>query len=312
MKRFITSVFLLSLVTLLLYPLLLFLWGLVMPSYLAINLNDFTGGYGHMNSRIKEIKEVRDVDVLIVGSSLAYRGFDTRIFQKNGIYAFNLGSISQTPLQTRVLLKRYLDRLHPKLIIYVVDADAFTSDGVESALDVISNDRNDMYSLKMAIQVNHIRVYNTMTYKLIRQCLGLDKTFTEPLVKDDDVYIPGGFVEKKITYFRKKSYEKQTWIFREKQLDAFGEVMQMIKSKGIEVILVNPPVTSSYYASFSNNHVFDSLMRSSGDYINYNHLITLDDSLDFFDHVHLNQSGVGKFNQYILDLPELSRFRTRQ
>ena len=40
-----------------------------------------------------------NIDVLVLGSSHAYRGFDPRIFKKAGIKLFNFGSSGQTLLQ---------------------------------------------------------------------------------------------------------------------------------------------------------------------------------------------------------------------
>ena len=91
--------------------------------------------YGHMYSRISEIKNQEDVDILFLGSSHAYRGFDTRIFLENGYKSFNLGSSAQTPTQTKVLVERYLGSLNPELVIYEVYPKTFTMDGVESSLD---------------------------------------------------------------------------------------------------------------------------------------------------------------------------------
>ena len=75
------------------------------------------GAYGHMHSRIREIPEFKNIDILFLGASNAYRGLDTRIFEKNGWKSFNLGSSSQTPLQTFILLDRYLDHLNPKVVV---------------------------------------------------------------------------------------------------------------------------------------------------------------------------------------------------
>ncbi|NHW60088.1 hypothetical protein HA378_33495, partial [Escherichia coli] len=80
-------------------------------------------------------------------SSHAYRGFDTRVFSKNGISSFNLGSSSQSPINTQVLLKQYLDRIKPKMIVYEVYAGTLSADGVESSLDMLSNNKIDVNAI---------------------------------------------------------------------------------------------------------------------------------------------------------------------
>ena len=82
-------------------------------------------------------RKIKNVDVLFLGSSHAYRGFDPRIFRKRGYSSFNLGSSAQTPSQTKVWLKRYLKHLNPKIVIYEVYPGTFSSDGIEASLDLV-------------------------------------------------------------------------------------------------------------------------------------------------------------------------------
>src|SRR5689334_14184152 len=70
------------------------------------NLNYRLGAYGHLFTRVKEIDSVKKVDILFLGSSHSYRGFDPRIFKQYGLTSFNLGSSSQTPIQAKILLEK--------------------------------------------------------------------------------------------------------------------------------------------------------------------------------------------------------------
>jgi hypothetical protein len=164
-----------------------------------------------MFTRLKEIKQInknQNIDILFLGSSHAYRGFDTRIFKKYGYNTFNLGSSSQTPIQTLVLLKRYLDRINPETVIFEVNPTTFSSDGVESSLDIIANDRNDIYSYEMAFKIHHIKTFNTLLYAEYRDIFHLDDSFTEPIKKRKDTYIKGGFVEKEMAYYKPEKMDK--------------------------------------------------------------------------------------------------------
>ena len=87
------------------------------PDPFKRNINFRMGSYGHMHSRLKEVRESGQVELLFLGSSHTYRGFDTRLFEAEGWRVFNLGSSSQSHLQTQVLLQRYLQSLRPKLVI---------------------------------------------------------------------------------------------------------------------------------------------------------------------------------------------------
>ena len=266
------------------------------------NINYKIGSYGHTYSRLSEIKNHGDVDILFLGSSHAYRGFDTRIFLNNGYKSFNLGSSAQTPLQTKVLLKRYLESLNPELVIYEVYPTTFTIDGVESSLDIVSNDKNDLYSLDMALRINNIKTYNTLIYSITRDLLRLNNSFSEPIFKGNDKYISGGYVEKEIGFFQPTQFKKKEIALKDYQLESFSEIVQMVKNKNIELILVYAPISKVNYESYGNNHYFDSIIKNYAEYYNFNEIIDLNDSLHFYDSDHLNQNGVDIFNEKLIEL----------
>lgn len=298
MNRFLKNVFLFILVVSVAYPFMVFLSGyLPISKALKLNLKYRRGSYGHMYTRLNEVKQLDGhVDILFLGSSHSYRGFDPRNFKDKK--TFNLGSSSQAPIQTKILLKRYLSKINPKIVIYEVYPGTFVADGVESSLDLIANDNNDFESVKMAFELNNIDTYNTLIYAYFVNILNLNKKFVEPIIKDDDTYISGGFVEKKIKYYKYENISKiDVWKLNKKQIEKFEENIALLEQKKIKIILVYAPITKALYNSFTNNIYIDSLMNSYGlPYYNFNQLMQLDDSLDFNDAHHLNQNGVNKFN----------------
>jgi hypothetical protein len=266
------------------------------------NLKYFVGAYGHTHTRIREARNAKPVEIVFVGSSHAYRGFDTRIFKADGVLSFNLGSNRQSPIQTELLLKRYLPILKPKIIVYEVCPIAFSTDGVESTCDIISNDVVDLDAVKMAIKQNNIKIYNTLIYSYYRQLLGRDNTFKEAIVKDDDTYINGGFVEKKLKFYtQEKIASGKKAELNDLQKESFINIVNMAKAQGIELILIQAPVTKATYKAYTNNQFFDEEMKKYGPYLNFNERINLNDSLDFFDGHHLNQNGVVKFNKALME-----------
>lgn len=307
MKLFIKNIFLFFLLLVVCYPILISLTGFTVPQLFKPNINYHTGSYGHLYSRINQIeKSVSGVDVLFLGSSHAYRGFDSRNFEN--IKTFNLGSSAQTPINTEVLLNRYLAKINPKIVLYEVYPGNFSTDGVESSLDIIANDKKDNLSLVMAFKINNIKTYNTLIYGFFRDCFGLNNSFFESEIKDKDKYISGGFVEREIEYYKhSKLYVNQKWKLDANQMEAFNNNIQLIKSHGVKPILVFAPITKGLYNSYNNNSFIDSLMSSYGlPYYNFNKIVQLDDSLDFYDAHHLNQNGVNKFNQKLKEtLPEI-------
>ena len=310
MKKFIFNTFIFLLFTSVFYIVFLNLWGRYAPTLFKPNINYKIGTHGHMHSRLAEVKDYGEVDILFLGSYHAYRGFDTRIFSENGYKTFNLGSSSQTPVQTKVLLNRYLDNLSPKIVIYEVYPETFTIDGVESSLDIIANDKNDFESFKMALKINNIKTYNTLIYGFTRDLLGLNSSFTENTIKGNDKYVFGGFVERELGFYQPTKFDKKEISLRNYQLESFSEIVQMLSDKHIELILVFAPIPKMNYDSYLNINYFDSVMRTYSVYYNFNKIINLNDQLHFYDSHHLNQNGVIIFNEKLIDLLKNNEART--
>ncbi len=303
-RVFFKTILLFFLFSVVVYPVYILVSGKFPYKQFTPNLSYIVGSYGHMYSRTKEVKNITSpIDILFLGSSHAYRGFDPRNFSQ--YKTFNLGSSSQTPIQTKVLLNRYLDKLNPSLIVYEVYPGTIEGDGVESAIDIVSNDVNDFESIKMSFKLNSVKVYNTLLFAYFVEVFGTFEKFNESIVKDDDTYIKGGYVEKKIKYYKKQTNLKRekSWQLNQVCMNDFSDIIKSIKSKNIKLMLVYAPISSQHYYSYKNNVFIDSVMNSYGvPYYNFNQQVLLDDSLDFYDPTHLNQNGVNKFNVKLNDL----------
>ena len=302
MRKFLKAILLFIPVALVIYIAMVIFIGELNIGTLQKNLKYFVAAYGHTNTRIKEVRNTQNVDLLFVGSSHAYRGFDTRIFAQAGFKSFNLGSNRQSPIQTELLLGRYLTKLKPKVLVYEVCPIAFSTDGVESTCDIISNDVVDFNAVKMAFKQNNIKIYNTLIYSYYRQLLHKDDHFKEEKVKDDDTYINGGFVEKKIKYYTQEVDDsKREAVLNDFQKTSFEAIVAMAKANNTKLLLIQSPVTKATYNAYINNDYFDNEMAQYGTYYNANKMIQLHDSLDFFDGHHLNQNGVIKFNKLLIE-----------
>lgn len=284
------------------YCLLIVCFGEFVSPFYTKNLSYNVGSAGHIHSRLAEVKTKQNVDLLFLGSSHTYRGFDTRIFERAGFSAFNLGSSSQTPLQTQVLLKRYLNQLKPKLVIYEVYPVCFSLDGIECSLDLNANDQKDWQSILLATKQNHVKLYNSLLFGFYAQLTQRDAAFKEPSINEVDTYIPGGFVQRDMAFCKHKTHPKNKWKILPQQMKAFEENVAYIQSKGIKIIFVQAPITKALYTSYTNNAMIDSKLKQFGTYYNFNKTSQLNDSLDFYDVDHLNQNGVEKFNKQLIQL----------
>ncbi|MBK9148042.1 MAG: hypothetical protein IPM12_09545 [Flavobacteriales bacterium] len=289
-----------------LYPVLLTLFSVALPNAYTPNIRYPLNGYGHQRTRMKELAQHPPVDIVFMGSSHAYRGFDPRFWLEHGYTSFNLGSSAQSLLQSELLAMAHLSRLKPKLVIVEVHPNPFRSDGIESAIDMIANRPIDAHTLGMALRLRDVLTWNALAYGLVRQATGADERLPEARVRGMDAYIDGGFVERRSGNFDPKgSLKREPVEPLPIQWNAFERMLKALREEGVEVILVEAPMTRWYYENgFSDHDAFERRMAASGRYINMNGKVELSDSLHFFTKGHLNQAGVELFNAALIDTLE--------
>lgn len=301
MKKLILRFFAFLLFNVMMYCAFLLVWGATLSTRIKSNLIYKQGSDGYLYTRVREIQNFKNIDILFIGSSLTYRGYDPRIFKEYGITIFNLGSSAQTPIQTNLLLKKYLGQLNPKLIIIEASPGIFQSEGVESSLDLITNGTWSSEYFNMALKVNNPKVYNTLLYSILRKPFINENNFKENKTTDLDRYISGGYVARKIRYNTCRKYPSKKFNLNSSQIDSFKETIDLIKSQNKKYVLVFPTITTCLYNSYQEIKEFDHLMSSIGPYYNYNTKLRLDDSLCFYDSHHLNQNGVEKYNRNLIE-----------
>lgn len=301
MKRFITRLSLFSLFAVITYFVCIILFGNYAPLTVRKNLiYTLDEGYENTYSRYKDLERTRNVDILIAGSSHAYRGYDPRIFHQRNINIFNLGSSTQTPVQTEYLLDKYLKQLNPKMVILDIYPRLFGSDGAESMIDLLENMPIDKGMVNVTCKVNDIRGYNLLIYCGYRQLLNLNKDLPERRIIGADTYIDGGYVQSYGAYT--PSIDRTIgYTIQSKQMDAFNRILDKLKAANIKTVLVQSPMTHKGYLLQPNKEEMDSLLSKKGLYYNFNNILHLPDSL-FYNDDHLNQSGVNLFNEKLMNL----------
>lgn len=304
MKRFILDNIGFAVFAIVMYLMLIVLFGLCAPRFLKKNLLYKIGTQGHTYTRLKDVANTRNVNILFVGSSHSYRGYDPRIFSEKNLKAFNIGSSAQTPLQTEFLIDKYLENLNPQTVIFDVYPAVFGLDGIESGIDIINNGTIDMQIFLMAVKINNIRVYNTLIYAFFRQLFKLDKNFKEERTKDGDTYVSGGYVQTYKKYKSTLAIKPKLYTISSSQLKAFTRILEKLKKRNINFILVQAPMTVKKYNLFKNNSEMDSLLMRYGKYYNFNKILSLPDSM-FYDDDHLNQIGVNIFNRKLMEVINL-------
>lgn len=300
MKKFIISLLKFSLFAFVFYIIALSLWSWIMPPFMAKNVRNCIGCYGHLNTRIKEIPQYKNIDILVLGSSHAYRGFDPRVFKKHGISMFNLGSSAQTPVQTNILLNQYLVELNPKLVVMEVYSGALEMDGVESSLDLAANNKIDENYLETLPYIKNLNTYNSTIYGGFRNLLKLNESFVEDSVQGIDRYVKGGYVESEFIKNKILSLKSSHWKLNPTQLEFLERNIELLKEKNIPFVLVQTPITNYKYDSKLNNKEIENNLAKLGKFKNFQKDLPLNDTIDFYDSNHLNQQGVEKFNEFFL------------
>ncbi|MDQ3192347.1 MAG: DUF1574 domain-containing protein [Bacteroidota bacterium] len=274
-----------------------------MPQGLLLNVKYVAGGYGYLLSRLREVETVSNTDILVVGSSHAYRGFDPREFQADSLNMFNLGSSSQTPMQTEYLIDKYIDKLKPKTVIYEVFPATFENQGVESTLDIISNSEINIELFKAVLLNKNWETFSTFFYTIGKRIVTDLNSVQESTYYKTDKYISGGYVEKELAEnTHKRGFTLKNIDLLPAQKEAFERTIQKLNEKGIKVLLIQAPITREYYDSIKNKKKIDNYFSGFQNvtYYNFNNYYYLNSVKDFYDHHHLNQRGVKDFNKELL------------
>ncbi len=301
MRRLVRNTVLFTLTTVAVYLLLLFAlgdWGWVRTARTEM------GNRGFLNSRVKDIRNYHNVDVLFLGSSHSYRTFDTRFYRAQGLSCFNLGSSNQTPIQTYVLLKTYLDSLNPKFVVFEVHPDIMKNDGVECAVDLLINTPVTWEATKMAWHTGNMKVINTWLYSLYNQKIRHRlEHFVEDSVMDDAEYVAGGYVEINTKEFVRKRYSAHNLTIRPEQMEALKRCLGLLKERGIPYMLVEVQDAYQLRSAFKNHEWFEDKMKALGPY-RYK-ILPLVDTVHFCNSNHLFKPGIELFNQdFIVDLKQ--------
>jgi hypothetical protein len=245
--------------------------------------------------KFNDFDKNKEYDVIVIGSSHAYRGYDPRFFKNGSINMFNLGTSAQSLLNTYYIAKHYITPSNCKLVIVDIYDGALSTDGLEATADLTQNITSTACAFKMGTAMKDPRVINMLTVRMLNS--------TAPPMYSDTNYVFNGFCENKDTL---KNYNKNAYNaklnLKTFQMYYLEALLIDLKNQQIEVIAVThpSPVESHNYNFFKNREIVSQLMKKYNipywDYSSY----ALNTRTDFYDLHHLNQSGVEKFNALLI------------
>jgi len=235
-------------------------------------------------------------DLIFLGSSHCYRCFDPRIFNDYGLKAYNLGSSSQSPLNSYSIIKKLIP--HTKHIILEVYPVTINTSGKESYLDLYKDIADYKMLLDMAWNLNDISCFNLLFLKPM-----LDYSNRNYVVAQDNFY--DGYVETDMP--RRGNVKYKTYVIQpeiaDKQFRYLNMIIKLCKKNNIRLDLVYAPVPRELVIKNEDyviNNISKIAMAGDINFYNMGRNHELDSKEHFFDDDHLNQKGVTIFNTLLI------------
>jgi hypothetical protein len=234
-------------------------------------------------------------DIIILGSSHAYRGYDPRIFKSNGYSAYNLGTSGQTIRETNIIVKDNLF-YKPRLIILDVYENSFLSDGFESAANLIQNVASDKTAMDLSLAMKDIRGLNLLAFRFFAK-------YSKPSYVDSN-YVGSGYTEMKDSLKKPLIYERSRNQLIESQWECFRKMLDYFEEKKIAIVAVNHPspnlINKENHLRFAKQ-IGEELKKRKILFFDYAYSHKLNSQNHFLDNNHLNQAGVNIFNSILIE-----------
>lgn len=246
--------------------------------------------------KFREFDPEHHWDIIVLGSSHAYRGYDPRVFAAQGIRLFNLGSSAQTPMNTYPVLKRYVTARNCGLLLIDVYDKAFGDAGLESTSELTQNIPSDGAAMEMALALRDPRAVNMMALRWLSH---------DEVLYDDTTYVSGGFAQRLDSAAAVVPRAEEPPVERDpRQEDYFDRCIAYAREQHIPVVLV------THCAPGRNGHARQAALRvflherlagTGIRYFDFSEAHHLDAEDHFYDDNHLNLAGVRLFNAQLID-----------
>ncbi|MBI4648266.1 MAG: hypothetical protein HY738_17205 [Bacteroidia bacterium] len=258
---------------------------------------------GDTYQKFQEFTPEKKYDIFILGSSLAYRGYDPRIFKSADYSAFNLGTSNQSVKNSYILLKNYISSENCRLLIFDINIEAFQTDGFESTADLTQNLKDDKVAFDAAWHQYDIRTLNMLSLRLFQK-------FEGPFFFDSS-YVSNGFLETfdSLSAMSKSKRKALLSIDRldseidETQLCYFEKLLDYCKLHKLPVVLVCHPCRKDYTAELHlkfMKKVLPLIRKYKVELLDYSLQHPLNSAHHFYDLYHLNQAGVEIFDDRLI------------
>ena len=259
------------------------------------NANILKGGFTYVSFR--QFDKAKKYDVILLGSSHAYRGYDPAIFREYGYRMFNLGTNSQGNLVSYVIAKNYINKSNCSTVILDVYDRVFTTTRMESLSDVVQNINSTEAAVDLCLASKDIRLANMLTMRMFNQ---FDFVFNDDTAGVKEGYIPY-LTQLSLNETRRETGQKPA----EEALVYFEKLIEYLHGEGINIILAEQPV--SFLATIPVQQ-HQELLKKIHPILEkyhipfYDHLYdsSLSDIKYFANSNHLSVSGIEKYNHLLI------------
>ncbi|MBL7882702.1 MAG: hypothetical protein JNL69_01430 [Bacteroidia bacterium] len=252
---------------------------------------------GNSYQKFKDFDANAKYDIVVLGSSHAYRGYDPRIFKKYGLTLFNLGTSGQSIFNSYYIAKNYIAKNNCDLVLLDIYDGALASDGIESCADLIQNISSDKAAFQMGLHLKNPGAINMLTVRMLN-------TNSSPMYIDS-FYVFNGYSEKRDSVLNTAKYSYTADLkVNPIQLAYLEDLLLYFKQSSINVLMVTHPTPKE--SNNGNHDQFNEMVsmlskKYTIPYWDYSYSVVLDTKKDYYDSHHLNQSGVNKFDSVLIN-----------
>ena len=248
--------------------------------------------------KFQQFDKTKKWDVVVLGSSHAYRGYDPFVFSSYNLKMYNLGTSNQHMMCSYQIIKNHINKDNCKLLILDMFDKVFANNDIESKSDIIQNVDDDETAIATALASNDIRAINMITLRYFNKTL-------DPLNIDTIGYNNGYLVARKILDPKKKDITKLIWKYKadQSQKKYLSLLLEYCQKEEITIVAVSHPVPEIYPMREHNkfladvNPIFNKYKVPYYDYTNYKGMGKIS---YYSDPTHLNQIGAIKFNKMLI------------
>lgn len=297
LRNFVIFLVSLVLVYLSIFALLFFIQPNNIPMVYRVTQGTVWEG-GNTWFKMQHFDHKKQWDIIVIGSSHAYRGYDPEIFKQHGFSMYNLGTSSQDPVCSYYLTEDLIDTTNCKLLIIDFYDRVFSLDDIEPKSDLIQNAKLDRTAWKIASSTSDIRAINMITLRYFNK-------FKSPLNTDTSGFTNGFQVSRKFLNPNTKDKEKTKWHYsrNEKQIKYFEKLLSLCKRRNIKAVVVSHPLSELYALKDHEKCVatiHTILRKYNTTYLDYTVLKEMGSIRWYADASHLNHLGVAKFNEILI------------